>query len=176
MKITMSAKAFENGYLADKYSKYACEEFTINSNPVVSFPFKVENISKEYGYLSWILIDHDSNPVVGFSWIHWLVANAKIETKNQDTVLVKEGFAQEDNKYLRGYNSFISPLASCDDECITLAYAGPTPPDKEHDYTLKVFATEKPLNLNDRFYFNDFYKELSKINYQMAEYTIKARC
>ena len=42
-----------------------------------------------------------------------------------------------------------------------MRYNGPQPPDKDHDYMLEVFGTQKPLaNLKEGFYLNEMMNEI----------------
>lgn len=51
----MKIKAYE-GYLADKYGKYAAPEFTNNGVPVVSFPIELTDIPTETVSLALIMM------------------------------------------------------------------------------------------------------------------------
>lgn len=158
MKINVS-KAVENGYLLDKYSKYAPKEFMYKQQPIISPPFVIENLNKEVNFVSWYLIDHDSNPLINFSWMHWLVANLDVSeldgnlniNENMDCSIV-----------INGTNSFKSPLANIEDTLITQRYVGPTPPDRDHEYTLVVIGTKYKLDLEEGFDFGTFSKQLRK--------------
>ncbi|CCJ10652.1 Putative uncharacterized protein [Staphylococcus aureus subsp. aureus ST228] len=41
-------------------------------------------------------------------------------------------------------------------------YVGPTPPDKDHQYELTVYALDHSLNLKNGFYLNEFLKEVNQ--------------
>ncbi len=171
MKIKL-LNAIQDGYLKDKYSKYANEELLIEGVPYVNFEFEVQGIASNHKYLSWALIDHDANPVCSFSWIHWLVANYSSENEK-----VVENLAESNLKYVGGQNSFASPLANNKDEKVIFNYGGPMPPDEDHNYSLVVFAHETELDLEQGFFYNELLNELKKqTSIVGCEYNILGKC
>ncbi len=172
MNIKFDKDIYNNEYLADKYSKYCEGSNKIDGVPFVNFPFHVDDISDEYKYLSWTLIDHDSNPVVNFSWIHWLVANYEISDRQ---TTIPESMYEKKADIVRGNNTFSSPLANIKNEDIYLGYGGPTPPDKDHIYTLVVYAHDEKLDLSDGFFYNDLLKSIEKVNVASATAKLLAR-
>lgn len=139
---------FENNVLPNKYSKYADGKEMYNGNPIISFPFKIIDIPTNAKYLCFTLIDHDAIPVCGFSWIHWTVADVDVSLSK-----IPENYSQDD-KYQKtqGKNSFSSALVNESDTKIIHHYVGPTPPDKDHKYTLTVYALDNPVNLQEGFH------------------------
>lgn len=172
MKIKFDKAIYEEEYLVNKYSKYADEEYKSEGIPFVNFPFNVEEVGTKNKYLSWILIDHDSNPVVNFSWIHWLVANYELDSS---FVSIPELLYKAEKQYTRGNNSFSCPLANVSDKKVYLNYGGPTPPDKDHVYTLKVYAHPQKLDVSDGFFYNELITELEKSSFEVASAKILAR-
>lgn len=67
------------GTIPDRYAKRAPQSLTRKGRPVVSFPFRLEDVPQEARCLHWMLVDPDSVPVCGFPWIHWSLANLPIE-------------------------------------------------------------------------------------------------
>ncbi|MBD5075012.1 YbhB/YbcL family Raf kinase inhibitor-like protein, partial [Xanthomonas citri pv. citri] len=63
---------------------------------------------------------------------------------------------------IQGQNSFASPLAGSNDPKVIHQYCGPTPPDKDHAYTLTVYALDAELNLQPGFYLNELYQEMKE--------------
>ncbi|XKM13518.1 YbhB/YbcL family Raf kinase inhibitor-like protein [Orbaceae bacterium ac157xtp] len=147
---------FDNNILPNKYSKYADEADKYNGQPIVSFPFSIENIPSDCKYYCFTLIDHDAIPVCGFSWIHWAVAN--VDTSFNE---ILENFSQNDiyNK-VQGTNSFDSLIANVKDPKIIHRYIGPTPPDKNHNYTLTIYALSDRVDVNEGFYLNELFKKM----------------
>ncbi len=160
----------EDGYLNDKYGKHAQMSLKKDDIPYVSFPFEVENVPEGTKYLSWFFIDHDSNPVCAFSWIHWLVANYKT-----DDFKVVENLLESSREYVGGVNSYASPLGNTENKDITLNYGGPMPPDKDHKYTLVVCAHTIPFDVKEGFYYNDFLNEVSKKVLDICETQVMSR-
>lgn len=172
MIIKFNKETCNNDYLADKYSKYADNNLKIDGVPYVNFSFTVEDLDLEDKYLSWVLLDHDSNPVIQFSWIHWLVANYQVSSQFET---IPELLVESCKQYIGGKNSFYSPLASVTNEKVCLNYGGPTPPDKDHVYTLVVYAHEEKLHLRDGFYYNQFLNGLDGISTKVATAKILGR-
>lgn len=155
LKINLN-ETLNNGIMYDKYSKYAEEKFLVEGIPYVSFPFTVHDLHDKAKYLAWVLIDHDSYPLIHFSWIHWVVANYEVNSKN---INIDENISST-AKLITGTNSFASPLANIKNKKITMGYGGPTPPDKNHTYTFYVYALSDKLKLGNGFMINDFYDQL----------------
>lgn len=146
----------QNNYLSDKYTKYASEELKRSGIPYVSFPIEFEDIPSETKSLALTFIDYDAVPVCGFPWIHWIVANIP----GNITELSENASEKKEFAIVQGQNSFASPLGGQKDPKIVHQYGGPTPPDKDHDYTLTVYALDKNLNVSNGFYLNELLKEI----------------
>lgn len=147
MKVSVK---LENGYLPDKYAKLA--EVKEAGNPVISFPFEVSDLPKDTKYLAWSLVDYDSIPVCGFAWIHWVVSDVPVTNK------ISEDFSRMSD-VPQGFNSTVSKLLN-EPVKVHTGYIGPTPPDKDHDYTLNVYALNNKLGLKAPYYYNQFLKAL----------------
>ncbi|WP_285023793.1 YbhB/YbcL family Raf kinase inhibitor-like protein [Lactococcus garvieae] len=150
MKISMILK---NNFLPDKYSKFADESNLYNEQPITSFPISVSDIPKGTKFLSLSLIDYDAIPVCGFPWIHWTVANIPVLS---DSLEIPENFSNiAQDPVIQGTNSFASPFVGITDKKIVQKYVGPTPPDKDHTYSLSVTAYSEALDLKEGFYWNE---------------------
>lgn len=150
MKITLNTQ--ENTIL-DKYSKHAEMEYRYQDMPNVSFPIQIEDAPEGTKTFALTFIDHDAVPVVGFSFIHWLACD--IEMSN-----IEENASANNAGMIQGQNSFASVFVGMDDNNIIHRYMGPTPPDKDHDYTLTVYALDTHLNLSEGYKFNEFRKAI----------------
>lgn len=147
----------ENGYLPEKYSKYADEGFKIGVNPIVSFPIEFKDIPESTQSIALSFIDHDAVPVCGFSWIHWLACNINPQT----SILEEDASRNTALNITQGQNSFASPFIGSNTEVNVIhKYVGPTPPNKDHFLTLTVYALDQSLDLQDGYFLNDFYKEI----------------
>ena len=159
------------GTIPDRYAKRAPQSLTRKGRPVVSFPFRLEDVPREARYLHWMLVDPDSVPVCGFPWIHWSLANLPIEAllalqpegTGSSVLAIPEDFSRNLSNLIpgvpQGRTSAASPLVMeeeiADDPAVLMRYNGPTPPDRAHDYVLSVWATQEALpGLEEGFWLN----------------------
>ena len=161
----------DNGYLCDKYSKYAESKYKINGNPIVSFPIEIKNISPKVKTMALTFVDFDSAPVCGFVWIHWLVANI-VPTNEIPENASADGFGS----MVQGANSLISGFVGETDKNLVYRYSGPTPPDKDHNYTLKVYGLDCELELNEGFYINELIEKMNGHIIEKASINVKGKC
>ncbi|CAG8998774.1 MAG: hypothetical protein CENE_00734 [Candidatus Celerinatantimonas neptuna] len=141
-----------NGFINDKYSKYAPDSLKYNGNPKCSFPISIIDPPERTKSFAVVLIDHDSIPVCGFSWIHWICCNIDSSIKE-----IPEGFGSNiQHNCVHGKNSFASPFLGDEDTQLSQCYIGPTPPDKDHQYELTIYALDKKLDLEQGFFYNQF--------------------
>lgn len=154
---------FSHNQIPYAYAAGAPKADTIKGNPIKSFPFQITDIPQDTKYLAWTLIDYDAIPVCGFAWIHWTLANFKV---NQSNVFIEEDISRAKGDFVQGKNSFTSELLPEDFSDIENHYVGPTPPDKDHQYELVVYALKEKIDLENGFYLNKF---LNKVN----QYKIK---
>ncbi|MEY8001999.1 YbhB/YbcL family Raf kinase inhibitor-like protein [Clostridium sp. Mt-5] len=151
---------FSGSALPDKYGVNAAAIQKYHDKNLISFPFKVTNIPQGATSIAFSLIDHDTVPIIGFSWIHWLAANIQITA--QSAVEIEENASQR-QLFLQGTNSYISSLEPYDEkENVTQRYVGPRPRGGVHDYTLTVYALDAVLNLKAGFYYPDLLREIEK--------------
>lgn len=142
-----------NQLLADKYGKYADSADKLDGHPIVSFPFSIQDVPSQAQSLALTLIDHDSIPVCGFTWIHWTAAN--IDPRN--TEFPEDASRQMPFAMIQGNNSNAGSMVGATNPNVIRKYTGPTPPDKDHAYTLTVYALDTHLDLQDGYWLNAFY-------------------
>lgn len=142
----------EAGFLPARYGKQAANEDKYHGAPIVSLPIHIEDLPADTKFLALTFIDYDAVPVSGFPWIHWLAANI-VPTK-----LIPADASRQDSAFLQGKNSYVSKFYGETDANLIEHYAGPTPPDQDHDYTLTIFALDKKLALKKGFYLNELLK------------------
>ena len=148
----------ENGYLPDRFGKYAPESDRIDGHPNRSFPFALSDIPTETQSLAIEFIDYDSIPVCGFCWIHWTACNIDPSV----TEFPEDASRLQSVDMIQGRNSEVSPLAGgYKDPQIVNRYLGPCPPDKDHVYTLKVYALDTMLNLEEGYPLNELRKAMA---------------
>lgn len=169
MKINVKT---ENGYLPAKYSKFADQKYQYKGNPCISFPIEFNDISDKVRSIAITLLDHDAIPVCGFTWIHWLACNIPCEIN-----LLPENISTNNTlNIIQGKNSFASVYVGETDPNIINRYVGPTPPDKDHEYTLTVYGLDIKLNLKEGYLMNDFYKAIENHIVEHAELKILSCC
>ncbi|KRM59319.1 YbhB/YbcL family Raf kinase inhibitor-like protein [Secundilactobacillus malefermentans] len=150
MKISIPT---DNGVLANKYSKYATEEDLLNGQPVTSFPIDITEVPTGVKTFAVTMIDHDAIPVGGFTWIHWVAANLP-----GNLTQIPENASQSGEVQMTfGKNSTAGKLVGQTNPAIFQHYTGPFPPDKDHRYTVTVYAIDEKLPLKDGFWLNDLW-------------------
>ena len=135
------SSGIKNGKIEDKYGKQGKIE---NDMPILSLPFEIKEATKSTRCFAVVFDDPDAQAVCGFTWIHWLIANLRIET-------VEEGSSQTSSELIQGKNSWGY-------DC----YGGPAPPNAPHKYILRVYALNKELPLRKGFSFNELKNYLTK--------------
>ena len=150
--------------IPDPYAKQAPAENLIVGTPVVSFPFYIDQLAPTAAYLHWELVDPDSIPVCGFEWIHWTVANVPVDALMYDfndahALAIPQDFSRTLPSMIpeavQGRTSAASKLVNSTDPSVFSRYNGPTPPDRDHDYYLHLWATDNPLpSLQQGFWLN----------------------
>ncbi len=164
MKINIS-KAMEDGFLGAKYSNGASDEDRIIVVPYVNFPFQIEQLQKEYKYLSWNFIDYNYAKEGGTVWVHWLVANYETDQGLE----IPEKLVDSGRKYVGGTNSFISKPASLKNQKLIQNYGGPMAPNGDNYYTFYVYAHNQPLDVRQGFYISDLEFALDKVKHETAK-------
>lgn len=130
------------GVIPAKYGKYGTEMNNYGI-PSISVPFSVKDVPEGTVCFALILDDVDAVPVCGFTWIHWVAANIrKNDVPENDSVHAD---------YVQGTNSWYQSNGKAG----AFGYGGMTPPDAPHTYTLRVYALDKELDLQDGFFLNE---------------------
>ena len=145
-----------NGYFQDNIG-HRGTNFLKEKKPNYSFHLSWEDLPKNTASLALTFLDHDAVPVCGFSWIHWLVANIDPTLKE-----LSEN-ASVDSSLLEGVTSWSSGIIpeewrlTKEDDA---GFGGCAPPDKEHLYTVELYALDKKLELPRGFMLNDLLKAM----------------
>lgn len=160
-----------DGYLPDKYTKHAHNQYKTQDKPTWSFPINIDDAPNGVRSYAVEFLDYDSIPVCGFMWIHWLAANFSGDLKQIPENVSKD--SNFDGKYVRGNNSGAGSLVGLDDS-FNKDYLGPQPPDKIHAYTLTVYALDTVLDLKEGYWFNEFKNEIK--NHVIEKETIELLC
>lgn len=147
MNITSSG--IVNGVILDKYGKRGTQlKFGM---PTLSLPIKIDNAPKETKSFAIIFDDPDSVPVCNYVWVHWLVANLQRDE-------LKEDESQTAFDFIQGKNSWNDN-----------SYGGPCPPDRPHNYRLRVFALKDTVDLRGDFTLTQLEKSMENIIIETAE-------
>lgn len=139
------------GYIKSEFGKYG--DSWIDKMPSKSLELKWENAPEGTESFFIVMQDYDAIPVTGFSWIHWIAVVPKNYTE------LKENDSRVDKNIVQGVNSWASKISGLAKEKASF-YGGPTPPDKDHIYEIKIYALDKIPNLKNGFYLNEAYKEI----------------
>ena len=166
MKIT--SNSIVNGYFKDDIG-HRGSYFLKNIMPNYSFHLAWENLPLNTKSLALVFIDHDAIPVCGFTWVHWLVANIdptlnELPENASETMDLLEG--------INSWNSGIIPKEYQLNKEDASRYGGCAPPDKEHLYTVELYALDTQLMLSPGFTMNELLKAMK--GHVLDEATLEA--
>jgi Raf kinase inhibitor-like YbhB/YbcL family protein len=156
MNMKITSNNIINGYFTDNIG-HRGTHFLKNIMPNHSFHLAWKNLPAHTQSLALVFIDHDAIPVCGFSWIHWLVANIDPTLKElpenaSATLNLLEG--------INSWNSDVIPAEWHLNKEEATAFGGCAPPDKEHLYTIELYALDKQLELPSGFMMNELLKAM----------------
>lgn len=160
----ITSAAIENGYISDKFGNKGFQ-FTLGGIPSYSLPITIHDAPENTVSFSIVFDDEDAMPVCGFVWTHWLVANIK-----KNVIHENESISAKD--FIQGINSWNSEIGNLSREEST-GYGGPAPPDKVHTYSLKVYALDKEVELENGFTLDELKTAMNGHIIEMAEITGK---
>lgn len=152
---------FAGQTLPDEYGINQPAEQLIDGINLRSLPFTVTELPKETTHLAFSVIDYDTIPVVGYPWIHWLVADVAV---TQSTVTVPADASQTAD-LLQGTNSMANIVETIQTPAdftgdLTRCYTGPRPRGGIHQYRVDLYALREPLKLAPGFLYNTFLEKL----------------
>jgi Raf kinase inhibitor-like YbhB/YbcL family protein len=146
----ISVPITQSGLLPDKYGKFAPAADMLDGDPVRSFPITITKAPADTQTFALELIDDDAIPVAGFTWIHWSAANIPATL----TEIPEDASRELADQFVQGRNSNASKFVGSTNLNVYQRYTGPVPPDKTHIYTLKVYAVDTTLDLQNGFWLN----------------------
>lgn len=147
----------ENGYLPDRYGKFAPAEYRIDDGPTLSFPIDITDVPTGTQTFAVTMVDHDAIPVGGFTWIHWVAANIP-----GNLTQIPENASQSGEVAMTfGNNSTAGHMVGNQNPLTNQRYTGPLPPDKDHRYTVTLYALDQTLPLSDGFWLNQLQDEMA---------------
>lgn len=168
MKITVSLD--KEGMLPDRFGKFSPESLRRDGNNICSFPISIADIPAGAKSLALSFVDFDSIPVCGFAWIHWAACDIAPST----TQIPENASHSGKFRFTQGSNSCTSRAEETGEDVIR-GYIGPCPPDKDHIYTLTVYALDCELGLKPGFLFNEFHWALQGHVLESATLDIPSR-
>ena len=140
---SISSKAFNDGEIIPK--KYGCK---YNGGKNISIPLRFSNIPNDAKSLALIIDDPDAKSVAGKIWVHWILTDIPVDTK--EIKGVKDGKVKlgKTGKNSNGDKN----------------YGGPCPPNGFHLYNIKAYALnseiKKSLNEMTQIKFEKKYKNI----------------
>jgi len=145
-----------DGFIEKRFGKFAEGVDLLQNTPIRSLPISWQDLPEGTKSLALIMQDYDAIPVCGFSWIHWTVSNID-PIRNE----LAENASREDNSLTQGHNSLISKFIDRGNtDNVSSFYAGPQPPDQDHEYEIIVYALDIMLNLKPDFKMNELLKAM----------------
>lgn len=153
-KMSVQSSGLKDGIWEDRFGGKGSQ---VNDNkvPNYSIPFEVLNKPKGTKTYALILEDRDAYEVTkGITWIHWVAANI---TTNE---LQENASVKEADKFIQGINSWMTLEGGQQSMELSSFYGGMCPPNKEHTYTLRVYALDRKLPLKNGFFLNQMYDEM----------------
>lgn len=163
MKI--ESTGIQQGYFSEIYGGNGS---VLNENgiPSYSIPFSIQGAPKATKSFAAVLYDLDAyESTKGFPWVHWMIANL-----TKTNVLANE--SSTTTEFLQGVNSWYSPLSMNQSKTLSARYGGMTPHDGVHTYTLKVYALDSILTIENGFYLNELMKKMT--GHVLATATLEA--
>lgn len=141
------SNALNGGLIPDKYGKRGDKKNSCDI-PDLSIPFTIVDTPEGTVSYAIVLDDADAVPVCGFVWIHWIAANIC-------STDIPEGDSRNAD-YPQGINSWYGSHGKEG----SYGYGGMTPPDAPHTYSLKVYALDTKLDLQDGFFYNELLRAM----------------
>lgn len=146
----LTSSGIADGIIEQRFGKFSDELF--QGVPIRSLPVSWSDLPEGTKSLTLVIQDYDAVPVCGFSWIHWLVADIDPNLGG-----LPENASRTDANLIQGRNSLTSRGLGDD---ITCFYGGPRPPDREHEYEVRIFALDTVLGLPRGFYYNELVRSM----------------
>lgn len=147
LNMQIISSGIHHGYFDDLYGGHGTQ-FNAEGVPTYSIPFNIQDAPSDTVSYAAVFYDLDAYEVTqGFPWIHWTLANLK-------TTTVAANASQQAPDFIQGVNTWHSPKTDHLSTEASACYGGMTPPNRDHTYTLKVFALDTTLDLQPGFYLN----------------------
>ena len=152
--IRITSTGIVDGQIERRFGKFGEEK--LQGVPTRSLPLQWSGVPHDAQSLVIMMHDHDAVPICGFSWIHWLVAD--IDPRCSELL---ENASRADPSLVQGKNSLASKqvCGELSDE-VSNYYGGPRPPDKAHEYEIRIIALDRRLDLKTGFRFSELVRAM----------------
>ena len=158
VKMGVSSSGIVNGVIEPQYG--AASKDKLGAMPLESLPLNWTGAPKDTVSYAVTIQDYDTNPILGFTWNHWLASNIPANVTslpaNASTTMAKD-MTQGVNSYADGVmlnmpsmKGFYVPRKDA------AHYGGMVPVGFAHQYTIKVYALNAKLNLQNGYTYNQF--------------------
>lgn len=162
VKMRLKSSGINDGIIDPQYG--AASNDKLGAMPLESIPLNWSNVPYGTKYYAITIVDYDTVPIMGFPWIHWLVANipAKVSSlPSNASILFKSKLTQGVTSYANGYPLDLTDLAGFQvNRTDAFQYGGMVPVNFPHKYTMTIYALDEKLNLSDGFPYNDLLNEM----------------
>lgn len=147
--LNISSTNINNNVLDNKFGGYG-------ESPKVSFELHWDKVENAKSYALY-MIDYDAIHVVGFPFIHWVVANIKNNKLELDATHLNRDIIQGQNSRTTiGWLNKRGNSISKGELLANANYTGPYPPDKSHSYTIILFALDiETIDLDNGFFLDE---------------------
>lgn len=157
--IAVNSDGLVKGFFQPEYGSASKDKF--GPMPLVSIPLRWSNFPKSTQAFAITIIDNDTVPIIGFPWIHWIVANIP----SYITSLPSNASKHYANHMCQGINSFandyiinLSELNSFKvPKSKATCYGGFVPVNFPHTYTVEVYALDAFLDISEGYTYNELF-------------------
>lgn len=159
----VSCSGIVNGVFLPKYG--SASNLKIGAMPLISIPLRWRDYPKNTKTFAITIIDYDTVPIIGFPWIHWLVANIPATINylpENSSIDFASSLCQGRNSFSNGYSIHLKELSPfMVPQGKANVYGGFVPVNFPHKYTVTVFALDKYLPLTEGFTYNQLYYSMN---------------
>lgn len=155
--LKVSSSGIENGIIKPEYG--SASENKLGPMPLTSIPIRWTNCPKKTKTIAITIVDNDTVPIIGFPWIHWVVANISPSLTllpRNASINQKEILCQGVNSFANGYTLDLKELKGFQvPRSKAYCYGGFVPVNFPHLYTITVYALDISLTFKDGYTYNE---------------------
>lgn len=162
IKLNISSSGIKEGIIDPQYG--AASKDKLGAMPLESIPLQWSGAPSTTKTYAITIVDNDTVPIMGFPWIHWVVADIPSDTTmlpaNASTTMT-ESIKQGVTSFADGYPLNLVTLKGFQvPREKAFHYGGMVPVNFPHKYTMTVYALDTALNLENGFGLNDLYNAM----------------